>query len=85
MLYPLSYEGLACAFTQHAGQASVRWARAGYLAPDGPCHVPGDQFLITAPTRGAECTSGAAGSSLQGRGLQGQGRSKWGCSRCDRF
>ncbi|MGB8199218.1 MAG: hypothetical protein WCF33_05915, partial [Pseudonocardiaceae bacterium] len=39
MLYPLSYEGLRCAFTQHAGQVSVRWARAGYLAPDGLCRT----------------------------------------------
>jgi hypothetical protein len=37
MLYPLSYEGLACTFAQHAGRVSVRWARAGYLVPDGLC------------------------------------------------
>jgi hypothetical protein len=72
MLYPLSYEGLACTFAQHAGQVSVRWARAGYLVPDGLRRVPSDQFLSTAPTRGAECTAGAARSSLQGRG-----RSRW--------
>jgi hypothetical protein len=34
MLYPLSYEGLACTFAQHAGQVSFRWAWAGYLASD---------------------------------------------------
>jgi hypothetical protein len=37
MLYPLSYEGLRCTFAQHVGRDSVRWAWAGYLAPDGLC------------------------------------------------
>ncbi len=35
MLYPLSYEGLACTFAQDAGRVSLRWAGAGYLGPDG--------------------------------------------------
>jgi hypothetical protein len=39
MLYPLSYEGLACTFAQDAGQVSVRWARAGYLRPNGLCRI----------------------------------------------
>jgi hypothetical protein len=39
MLYPLSYEGLCCAFAQHAGRISVRGARVGYLAPDGLCRT----------------------------------------------
>ncbi len=39
MLYPLSYEGLACAFAQHAGRVVVRPARAGYLAPDSLCRT----------------------------------------------
>ena len=37
MLYPLSYEGLACTFAQHAGPVLIRWTRAGYLASDGLC------------------------------------------------
>jgi hypothetical protein len=39
MLYPLSYEGLPCPFAQHAGLIWGRWARAGYLAPDGLCRT----------------------------------------------
>lgn len=39
MLYPLSYEGLTCTFTQDAGPVAVRWAQAGYLAPHGLCRV----------------------------------------------
>jgi hypothetical protein len=39
MLYPLSYEGLRCTFAQDAGQVSVRWARAGYLRPNGLCRT----------------------------------------------
>ena len=39
MLYPLSYEGLRCAFAQHGGRVLVRRARAGCLAPDGLCRT----------------------------------------------
>jgi hypothetical protein len=39
MLYPLSYEGLRCPFALDTGRVSVRWARAGYLAPDGLCRT----------------------------------------------
>jgi hypothetical protein len=39
MLYPLSYEGLHCAFAQHGGCVLVRRARAGCLAPDGLCRT----------------------------------------------
>jgi hypothetical protein len=68
MLYPLSYEGLACMFAQHAGRVSVRWARAGYLALDGLCRVPCGQLLATASTRGIDCMAGAVGSRVGGRG-----------------
>jgi hypothetical protein len=39
MLYPLSYEGLACTFALDTGRVSVRWARACYLAPNGLCRT----------------------------------------------
>jgi hypothetical protein len=39
MLYPLSCEGLASTFVQHAVQVSGRLARAGYLVPDGLCRT----------------------------------------------
>jgi hypothetical protein len=52
MLYPLSYEGLACTFAQHAVRVSVRWAPACYLVPDSLCRVPGGQLLTAAPARG---------------------------------
>jgi hypothetical protein len=39
MLYPLSYEGLACLFAQHAGPVSVRRDQTGCLAPDGLCRI----------------------------------------------
>jgi hypothetical protein len=39
MLYPLSYEGLRTTFAQRAGLVSCRWARAGYLRPDGLCRI----------------------------------------------
>jgi hypothetical protein len=37
MLYPLSYEGLACTFAQRAERVPVGWARAGYPVPDVLC------------------------------------------------
>jgi hypothetical protein len=39
MLYPLSYEGLLCAFAQYAGQVPARQARAGCLVPGGLCRI----------------------------------------------
>jgi hypothetical protein len=39
MLYPLSYEGLACTFAQHAGRVLIRWTRVGCLTPDGLCRT----------------------------------------------
>jgi hypothetical protein len=39
MLYPLSYEGLRCTSTPGYGRVSIRWARAGYVAPDGLCRT----------------------------------------------
>jgi hypothetical protein len=39
MLYPLSYEGLRCAFAQHGGRVLVRRTRAGCLVPDGLCRT----------------------------------------------
>ena len=39
MLYPLSYEGLACTFAQDVGRVSGRGTRADYLAPDGLCRT----------------------------------------------
>jgi hypothetical protein len=51
MLYPLSYEGLRRMFAQHVGRDSVRRARAGCLAPDGPCRT-------CAACRGPPSTSG---------------------------
>ncbi len=35
MLYPLSYEGLGCAFALDTRRISVRCARARYLTSDG--------------------------------------------------
>jgi hypothetical protein len=64
MLYPLSYEGLRCAFVQHAGRVLVRRARAGCL-PQTVCaaSVPRavDEHLTTASTRGVDCTVGDFG------------------------
>jgi hypothetical protein len=39
MLYPLSYEGLACVFAQRAGRVLVRRTRVGCLALDGLCRT----------------------------------------------
>ena len=39
MLYPLSYEGLCCAFAQRAGRVLVHRARAGCLVPDDLCRI----------------------------------------------
>jgi hypothetical protein len=39
MLYPLSYEGLACTFAQRARVVSVSWVRAGYPGPDVLCRT----------------------------------------------
>jgi hypothetical protein len=39
MLYPLSYEGLACLFAQHAGCLSVRGFEVSCLVPDGLCRT----------------------------------------------
>jgi hypothetical protein len=39
MLYPLSYEGLACKFAQRAGRVSVGWVRVGYPGPDVLCRI----------------------------------------------
>ena len=39
MLYPLSYEGLACTFAQRAGRVSVGWVRVGYPGPDVLCRI----------------------------------------------
>jgi hypothetical protein len=47
MLYPLSYEGLACALAQRAGRALVRRARAGRLAPDGLCRIGTGGPIVT--------------------------------------
>jgi len=60
MLYPLSYEGLACPFAQHAGQVSVCRDRAGCLASNGLCRTcaacrrPTTQLPVLAC--GADCT-----------------------------
>ncbi len=70
MLYPLSYEGLACTFAQDGGRVSLRWARAGYLAPDGlsrTCAACRVVVLTAVPTRGADCTAGGAGTRVGGR------------------
>jgi hypothetical protein len=53
MLYPLSYEGLACTFAQQAGRVLIRWTQAGYLASDGPCRAPWGNVRPVPPTRGA--------------------------------
>jgi hypothetical protein len=60
MLYPLSYEGLACTLTQHAGRVSGRRPRAGCLAPDGLCRTCAAcrEPPTTVPARGADCTAG---------------------------
>ena len=39
LLYSLSYEGLTCAFAQHAGRVLVCRARAGCLASDDLCCI----------------------------------------------
>jgi hypothetical protein len=60
MLYPLSYEGLTCTFAPHAGQVSVRWARASYLSSDGMCRVPSGPASAHRPDTRADCTGGCA-------------------------
>jgi hypothetical protein len=52
MLYPLSYEGLACTFAQRAGRVAVGCVRAGYPSPTSyAASVPRavGQLLTTAP------------------------------------
>jgi hypothetical protein len=77
MLYPLSYEGLACPFAQHAGRVLVRRARAGCLAPDGLCRTCAAcrEPPITAPARGADCTAG--GVEPRARRLRSDGVTTW--------
>ncbi|MEA2959265.1 MAG: hypothetical protein QOJ58_5018 [Alphaproteobacteria bacterium] len=67
MLYPLSYEGLRCTFTQDVRLVAGRRARAGYLAPGGSCRTcaacrrPASDHHP--PPRGADCTARGGGSS----------------------
>jgi hypothetical protein len=70
MLYPLSYEGLACTFAQHAGRIVVRWlGLAASLQTVCAAPVPRavDQLLATAPTRAADCTAGGVELRAGGR------------------
>jgi len=39
MLYPLSDEGLACMFAQHAGLVSGRWSWVASSPPTGLCRA----------------------------------------------
>jgi hypothetical protein len=56
MLYPLSYEGLACMFAQHAGLVSGRWSWVASSPPTG-CAAPVPRAVwlgsTIASTRGA--------------------------------
>lgn len=68
MLYPLSCEGLACTFAQHAGRGSVRWARVDYPARArvcAACRGPASDHRPDIPICGTDCTAGGGGSSLQ--------------------
>ncbi len=60
MLYPLSYEGLACTFAQDVGRvASVGLGQATSLPTVCAVPVPHvvDQLVITALARGTDCTA----------------------------
>jgi hypothetical protein len=70
MLYPLSYEGLPCAFTQRTGSFRPVGLGLDTSCPTGcAASVPRAVWSAPAhrPTRGADCTDGDAGSSLQGQ------------------
>jgi hypothetical protein len=80
MLYPLSYEGLACTFAQRAGQVSVGWVRAGYPGPNVLCRIcaacRGPASDPPPRTHGADCTARTDLGSLRPRappwGRQGE-------------
>jgi hypothetical protein len=53
MLYPLSYEGLPCAFAQHTGPSGSGWLPRSRRSVPHLCRVPWAR-LTTALTRGVD-------------------------------
>jgi hypothetical protein len=70
MLYPLSYEGLPVHLPSVwavFGPLGSGWIPRVRRPVPHLCRVPCGLPLPAVPTRGADCTDGDAGSSLQGR------------------